>query len=87
MTLDQHDDEVADLSLRLQKLIVSATPPTPVAPVTTSDTHEHSLPNRAILERRLTQLQARLVSVHEKIRNLKDDGIEVRFSSISTKST
>ena len=37
------------------------------------------LPTRAILERRSAQLQARLVSIHEKIGDLKDDGSDIHL--------
>ena len=74
-TLDRHDDEVSDLSLRLQALMVPTTTPT----LTTTAVDAHPLPNRAIFERRSTQLQVRLGSIHEKIGDLKDDGSEVHL--------
>ena len=75
-TLDNHDDEVADLDLRIQALMVAAATPPP--PITTT-TDARPLTNCAILERRSVQLQARLVTIHEKIGGLKDDGSEVHL--------
>ena len=75
--LNRHDDEVSDLNLRLQALmLVSTTSPSPT-PTTASDAHP--LPSRAILERRSAQLQARLISTHDKIGDLKEDGSEIHL--------
>ena len=74
--LDKHDDELADLHLRLQAMMITVTTPSP-AP--TSPSAASPLPNHGILERRSAQLQARLVSVHEKIGHLKDDGSDIHL--------
>ena len=73
-TLDSHDNEVADLNLRLQALIIPATTPPPPLAI---DSHPPS--NRDILERCSAQLQARLVSIHEKVGELNEDGKEIHL--------
>ncbi len=78
-TLDQHDDDVADLSLRLMDLARS-TALTPSLSSTTVDAH--LLPNHGTLERRSTQFQAKLISMNEKIDDVNDDGCEVHLISL-----
>ena len=75
--LDNHDDVMASLGLRLQTLMALSSPAPPSIPSTTGGTH--SLPNRDILSRRSTQLQARLVSIHGRIDELKEDGSEAHL--------
>ncbi len=81
-TLDQHDDDVADLSLRIQTVMDLARSTTPTLSPSTPAVDTHSLPNRGILERRSTQFQARLISINEKIDDLKDDGSEIHLISL-----
>ena len=69
---DKHDDEIADLELLLQALMVPVTTPT-ITP------GSHPLPTRDILERWSAQLQSRLVSIHEKIGDIKDDGSDIHL--------
>ena len=64
--LDKHDDGVMELSLRLQALSV------PTAPISTA-TETCPPPNLAIVERRLAQLQARLLAVNEDVNTLTGD--------------
>ena len=77
-TLDKHDDEVADLSLWLQALMVPTTT-TPFRSLSPACDSHSPLSTRAVLERRSAQLLARLVSIHEKIGDLKDDGSDIHL--------
>ena len=81
-TLDQHDDDIADLSLRIQTVMDLARSTTPTLAPSTPAVDTHSLPNRSILERRSTQFQARLISINEKIDDFKDDGSEIHLISL-----
>ena len=74
--LDNHDDEIADLNLRLQALMVPVTTPSPT-PSSLSD--HRPLPTRAILEQRSAQLQTRLASIHENIGELRGDGSDIHL--------
>ncbi len=74
--LDKHDDELAELDLRLQALMV---PTISAPPPTLTDSDSRPLSGRTLLERRSAQLQVRLVSIHEKIVGLKEDGSEVHL--------
>ena len=70
--LDQHDDDVMHLSIRLQTLLRPA--------ATSLDTHTHSLlPDRTIIERHLAQLQARILAVDEEISHLSGDPNDVHL--------
>ena len=70
--LAKHDDGVMELSLRLQALSV----PTP--PISTA-TETHPPPDRAIVERRLAQLQVRLLAVNEDVNTLTGDPEDIHL--------
>ena len=72
--LDQHDDDVMTFSMRLQVLSAPTvrTPPEHVP--------ESRLPSgRTVFERRLTQLQARIVDANEGVSKLSGDPNEVHL--------
>lgn len=71
-TLDKHDDDVTELSVRLQALSVPQVQ-TPAA------TGTPLLPNRTVIERRLAQLQARLAAINGDVRRLTGDPSEVHM--------
>jgi len=71
-TLDKHDDDVTELSVRLQALSV----PQVQMPAATGTA---LLPDRTVIERRLAQLQARLTAVNGDVRRLTGDPNEVHM--------
>lgn len=72
--LDQHDEDITTLSVRLQVLLSSA----PATPTVTRPETRH-LPDRAVLERRSAQLQARLLSISEDVSRLSGDPSELHL--------
>ncbi len=72
--LDQHDEDTTTLSVRLQVLLSSA----PVTSTVTPPETRH-LPDRAVLERRSAQLQARLLSISDDVSRLSGDPSEIHL--------
>ena len=70
--IDKHDDDVMNLSLRLQAL---STPTTEMSPAV----EVRSPPDGTLVSRRLAQLQARLSSVIEETNALSGDPAEVHL--------
>jgi len=70
--LDKHDDDVMELSLRLQALSVPQVQ-TPVA------TGTPLLPDRTVIERRLVQLQSRFAAINGDVGRLTCDPSEVHM--------
>ena len=69
-TLDKHDDDVMEFSIRLQVLTTTA-PDASIEP--------HTIPDHGILSRRLAQLQARLGSITEDANALSADPEEIHL--------
>ncbi|XP_064386059.1 uncharacterized protein LOC135334711 [Halichondria panicea] len=71
--LDQHDEDIMTLSVRLQVLLSST------ATLTVTPPETRYLPDRAVLERRSTQLQARLLAISEDVSRLSGDPSELHL--------
>ncbi len=70
LAIDEHDDDVMNISLRLQALSAPNTDTVEATPI----------PNRILIGRRLAQLQARLLSVTEEANTLSGDPAELHLA-------